>query len=253
MPGDWLKHPGMSWLTVMGRLRPGMSRQQAVAALDPLYRQLTGVTITRAGKKYAVHLAPANRGIGDFEKRFTQPLWLLQGIAGLALLIACSNLAGLLLARATARSAEIGVRLALGAGRSRLVRQLLTESLILAALGTFAAIPPAGWGTRALIALASQESWRLPVRYGWHAFGFTLAIAAAATCLFGLIPALAATRFDVHTALQAGRSAGACSGCSRRGSRWARWRRGLRRARCGAASSESPLRISRCRWRPPRC
>jgi predicted permease len=111
------------------------------------------------------------------------------------------------LARATARSAEIGVRLALGAGRSRLIRQLLTESLVLAALGTLAAIPLAGWGTRALIGLASQESWRLPVRYGWHAFEFTLAIAAAAVCLFGLIPALAATRLDVHSALQAGRGA----------------------------------------------
>ena len=209
MPGDWLNAPSSSWLSVLGRLRPGTSLRQAQAALDPLYRRLTSLTVTRPGKTYTVRLQPANRGIGELEERFGRPLWLLQGIAGLALLIACGNLAGLLLARATARTGEIGVRLALGAGRSRLIRQLLTESLLLGMLGTAAAIPLAARGTRALIAMASAETWRLPVHFGWNAFAFTLALAAVATCLFGLAPALAATRLDLQSALQAGRSAAA--------------------------------------------
>ena len=209
MPGDWLNAPSSSWLSVLGRLRPGTSLRQAQAALEPLYRRLTSLTVTRPGNTYTVRLQPANRGIGDLEERFGRPLWLLQGIAGLALLIACGNLAGLLLARSAARAGEIGVRLALGAGRSRLIRQLLTESLLLGILGTAAAIPLAARGTRALIAMASAETWRLPVHFGWNAFAFTVALAAVATCLFGLAPALAATRLDLQSALQAGRSAAA--------------------------------------------
>ena len=208
MPGDWINAPSSSWLTVIGRLRAGVSRQQAQAALNSLYSRLLELTPTRPGRNYSVRLEPANRGINELESRFGRPLWLLQCIAGLALLIACSNLAGLLLARATARESEIGVRLALGAGRGRLMRQLLTESLLLGLLGAVAAMPLASWGARGLVALASAESWRLPVRFGATAFGITLALALLAACLFGLAPALAAARLDVNRALQAGRGRG---------------------------------------------
>ena len=208
MPGDWLNAPSSSWLTVLGRLRPGNSARQAQAALEPLYRELAALTVTRPGKSYSVALTAARRGIDGLEARFGQPLWLLQGIAGLALLFACSNMAGLLLARAMSRGNEIGVRLALGAGRARLLRQWLAESALLGILGTAAAIPLAIWGTRALVMLASQETWRLPVQFGWRAMAFTSAVSAAAVCLFGLLPAVAAARLDIHRALQTGRGAG---------------------------------------------
>ena len=128
----------------------------------------------------------------------------MMAIVGLVLLIACVNLANLLLGRAAARTHEFGVRLAMGAGRARLTRQLLTECLVITALGTLAALPLAARGARALVAWASfDEKWRLSLQPNWRVLAFTAAIALLATCLFGLAPALAATRLDVHAALQA--------------------------------------------------
>jgi predicted permease len=137
---------------------------------------------------------------------------VLAGITGLVLLMTCGNLANLLLGRATARTQEIGVRLALGAGRARIVRQLLTESLLLSALGTAAALVLATWGARWLVAWASAAGdWRLSLALEWRHLAFTAAVAVAATCLFALAPACAATRLDLHSALQSatgGHSAG---------------------------------------------
>src|ERR1019366_6774597 len=130
-------------------------------------------------------------------------LWVLAGITGLVLLMACSNLANLMLGRATERTQEIGVRLALGAGRSRITRQLLTESLLLSALGTAFALVFATAGARWLVTWASATAdWRLSLAFEWRHLAFTAAIAVAATCLFALAPAWAATRIDVHSALQ---------------------------------------------------
>ena len=204
MPADWLNAPSHSWLSMLGRLRPGVSARQAQAALDPLYRALADLTAQSRGRDYRVQLQPASRGIDDLERRFGGPLWVLMGITGLVLLIACSNLANLLLGRATARTHEIGVRLALGAGRSRIARQLLTEGLLLSALGTVFALLPATRGARWLVGWASTAGdWRLSLDLEWRHVAFTAAIAVISTCLFGLAPAWTAIHVDVQSALQA--------------------------------------------------
>ena len=203
MPADYLNAPNSSWLSLLGRLRPGVSARQAQAALEPLYRALSDLTAHRPDRDYRVQLQSASRGIAELEQRFGRPLWVLIGITGLVLLMACSNLANLMLGRATARTQEIGVRLALGASRSRITRQLLTESLLLSALGTAAALVLATSGARWLVTWASSSAdWRLSLALEWRHLAFTAAIAVAATCLFALAPAWAATRIDVHSALQ---------------------------------------------------
>ncbi len=203
MPADWLNAPSHSWLTMMGRLRPGISARQAESALDPLYRRLARQTAQPPSREYRVQLQPASRGIDMLEQRFGRPLWVLAGITGLVLLIACSNLANLMLGRAAARTQEIGVRLALGAGRLRIARQLLTEGLVLSTLSTAIALPLAARGARWLVAWASAAAdWRLSVTLESRHLAYLAAIAAAATCIFALAPAWAATRIDVQSALQ---------------------------------------------------
>jgi len=206
MATDWLNAPKASWLTAMARLKPGVSIAQAQAALAALCTQLA----PSAG--YRVELASGSRGIAQLQTRFESPLLVLMAVVGTVLLIACCNLANLLLGRATARAQEIGVRLAIGAGRGRIIRQLLTESLLLSMLGAVAAVAVAGWGARALVTLASEEQgWRLALSVGWRVPAFIAAVAVAATCVFGVAPALAATRLDLNAALR-GHSRGLTGG-----------------------------------------
>ncbi len=206
MPADWLNAPSHSWLTMMGRLRPGISARQAVSALDPLYGRLAALTAQSPKREYRVQLQSASRGIDVLEQRFGRPLWVLAGITGLVLLIACSNLANLMLGRAAARTQEIGVRLAIGAGRLRIARQLLTEGLVLSIMGAAIALPLAASGARWLVAWASATAgWRLSVALEWRHLAYLASIAVTSTCLFALAPAWAATRIDVQSALQSAR------------------------------------------------
>src|ERR1017187_1988343 len=117
MPADYLNAPNSSWLSMLGRLRPGVSPRQTQAALEPLYRALSDLTAHRPDRDYRVQLQSASRGIAELESRFGRPLWVLAGITGLVLLMACSNLANLMLGRAAARTQEMG------AGESQVAAQ----------------------------------------------------------------------------------------------------------------------------------
>jgi predicted permease len=227
-----LNDPGLNqrtrvWLRVMGRLRPGVNVAQAQAEIDVIFQQNIAEYGSQSGPRPGPRpMTPGRKGGSDFygkgirletgsagytlRQQFRQPLFILMTTVGLVLLIACVNVANLLLARAASRRKEISVRLAVGAGRFRLIRQLLTESLLLAMIGGAAGLFLARLFTRALLNyLPEQTRGALDVTPDARVLGFTLAISVLTGLLFGLAPAWQATRVNLTASLkdQAGASA----------------------------------------------
>jgi putative ABC transport system permease protein len=202
------------WLPVVGRLKPGIPRARAQASLQPIYASLLKEDANVRGgfsrnllERYTskpLLLISGAHGRLVLQHDVEEPLLILMIMVGLVLLIACANLAGLLVARGEARQREIGVRCALGAGRLRLVRQLLTESLLIAIAGGTAGIALAWWCLRVMVGAIppSQGMLGLAGRLDFRVLWFAVALSLATSVLFGLAPALRATRVDLHSTLK---------------------------------------------------
>ena len=202
------------WLTVMGRLKSGWSPEQATAHLQAISPSLFETTLPAnyppvSVKNYLgfkLAAAAAGTGVSMLRRDYEQSLWLLLAITGLVLLIACANLANLLLARASAREREIAVRQSLGASRGRLIRQLLVESLLLAVVGAGLGAGLAQALSRLLVSFlgAGNDTVFLDLAPDWRALGFVAALAVLTCAIFGLAPALRATRVEPGAVMKAG-------------------------------------------------
>jgi predicted permease len=213
-----LNRPEGWWLSAMGRLKPGWSMERAAAQLRTISPGIFEATVppqfnpeqAKQYREYKLGAFPGDSGTSELRDNFENPLWFLQGLAGLVLLIASANLANLMLARASAREKEMGMRMAVGASRGRLIRQLLAESFLLAGIGAGLGALLAGSLSQVLVAALSTERDPLFVNLGtdWRMLGFTAGLACLTCMLFGLAPAWQATGLSPGTVLkESGRGA----------------------------------------------
>jgi predicted permease len=218
-PYDVLTAPFRNWLHLMARLKDGETAARALANLGPVYEQamrqsaegMRGLPFDTPGRRKGfdvprIQLESGSRGLTALREQFSKPLMFLMAVVGVLLLIACTNVANLLLARAAGRQREIALRLSLGAGRGRVVRQLLTESLLLAAGGGAFGVLVAVWGSNAIVSLMSHSPSviQLTVRPDSHVLVFTGLVSLFAVVIFGLAPAWRASRLDLSQAVKEG-------------------------------------------------
>ena len=204
---SFLGQANRGWLRVIARLESGESKEQTQAALALWLSQIqsdAGDLGRNARRLRNVEVVNASRGLSETRKKFSKQLWIMMAVVVLVLLIACANVANLLLVRSTARAKEVAVRLAIGAGRWRLVRQFLTESLVLAIAGGLIGLIFASWGSRILLVLASEGKTPIPIDVSVNSriLIFTMLVSLITAILFGLMPALTASRQDVNTTLK---------------------------------------------------
>ncbi len=212
----YLRRADSRGLEAAGRLKPGVTLEEARAQLESLWPAIrkatapTGRTSLELSDFFSLQLKveSGEKGGSFLRARFAKPLYILLAIAGMVLLIACVNLASLMLARAASRSHEIGLRVALGASRTRLVRQMLTESMTLSAAGTLGGFAFAYWGSRALSGFILDQIFIVPaalnVSPDWRILGFTGVAATLTALLCGWAPCWRATREDPNVAVQQG-------------------------------------------------
>jgi macrolide transport system ATP-binding/permease protein len=199
--------PDYYWIEIMARLRPGVSLAQAQALLAPRFQQWVATTASNDRQKAnlpALTLKEGGAGLDTLRRQFSKPLYVLMTLVGLIVAIACSNVANLLLARAASRRREIALRLSVGAGRLRVIRQLLTESVLLASLGGVLGVFFAIWGIRFLTMLLAGGPTHVTVHaeLNWHVLGIAAALSLLTGVLFGLAPALQSTHVDLAFALK---------------------------------------------------
>jgi predicted permease len=202
----------MWWLNVIGRSKPGISYEQAKARLGVLSPGAFAAAVPQNWDPKGSHeflkrsfvMVPAATGTSDLRRQFSQPLNILMGVVGLVLLIACANIASLMLARAAARHKEIAVRKALGASRARLIRQLLTECVLLSTAGAVLGVVFARWGSSLLVRYISTGNHAafLDLSLDWRVLSFTAAAAILTGLLFGVLPAFRSTRVSLTSAMK---------------------------------------------------
>src|SRR5437016_9728451 len=203
------------WLQVMARLKPGVTPEQAKASINVVFKGLleskVGASISAEERRHAldqrINLQRAARGSSVLREHFGGPLKILMAMVGFVLLIACANVANLLLARGAARQREFALRLAIGAGRARLIRQLLTEGLLIAVTGAAAGLLLGHWADALLLRMVSGSASgsagiHLDLQPDARVLAFTLGVTALTTILFGLIPSLYSTRLDLTPVLK---------------------------------------------------